>query len=97
MILILPSFYAAHPDVIAVAACTSQDDHAPYSNRGREVSICAPSNGISANHSSNVPGGIKVWQTFPAIKTGMTVVLAGNITSILVASSSTPLVAGICA
>ncbi|MEM9919643.1 MAG: S8 family serine peptidase [Bacteroidota bacterium] len=39
------SFYSAHPDVIAVAACTSRDEHAGYSNRGREVSICAPSNG----------------------------------------------------
>jgi len=39
------SFYAAHPDVIAVAACTSQDEHASYSNRGREVTVCAPSNG----------------------------------------------------
>ncbi|MEM0994005.1 MAG: S8 family serine peptidase [Bacteroidota bacterium] len=39
------NFYAAHPDVIAVAASTSQDKHASYSNRGREVSICAPSNG----------------------------------------------------
>ena len=39
------SFYSAHPDVIAVAACTSKDEHASYSNRGREVAICAPSNG----------------------------------------------------
>lgn len=39
------SYYAAHPDVIAVAACTSKDEHAPYSNRGREVTVCAPSNG----------------------------------------------------
>ncbi len=39
------SFYSAHPDVIAVAACTSKDEHASYSNRGREVTICAPSNG----------------------------------------------------
>jgi len=39
------NFYAAHPDVIAVAASTSQDQHAPYSNRGREVTVCAPSNG----------------------------------------------------
>jgi subtilisin family serine protease len=37
--------YAAHPDVIGVAASTSQDTHASYSNRGRQVSICAPSNG----------------------------------------------------
>lgn len=39
------SYYAAHPDVIAVAACTSQDEHASYSNRGKEVDVCAPSNG----------------------------------------------------
>ncbi len=39
------NYYAAHPDVIAVAASTSQDQHASYSNRGREVTICAPSNG----------------------------------------------------
>lgn len=38
------SFYAAHPDVIAVAASTSRDEHAAYSNR-RQVSVCAPSNG----------------------------------------------------
>ncbi len=37
--------YAAHPDVIAVSACTSQDRHAAYANRGREVDVCAPSNG----------------------------------------------------
>ncbi|MEM9824438.1 MAG: S8 family serine peptidase [Bacteroidota bacterium] len=39
------SFYSAHPDVIAVAASTSKDEHANYSNRGREVTVCAPSNG----------------------------------------------------
>ena len=39
------SFYSAHPDVIAVAASTSKDAHASYSNRGREVTLCAPSNG----------------------------------------------------
>lgn len=39
------NFYAAHPDVIAVAASTSRDEHASYSNRGRQVSVCAPSNG----------------------------------------------------
>ncbi len=39
------NFYAAHPDVIAVGASTSQDTYANYSNRGREVSVVAPSNG----------------------------------------------------
>ena len=39
------SFYATHPDVIAVAATTSKDTHASYSNRGRQISVAAPSNG----------------------------------------------------
>lgn len=39
------SYYAEHPDVIAVAASTSKDQHADYSNRGRAVTVCAPSNG----------------------------------------------------
>jgi len=39
------NLYAAHPDVIAVAASTSKDTHASYSNQGREVFVCAPSNG----------------------------------------------------
>lgn len=39
------NFYAAHPDVICVAACDSQDRYAAYSNQGAEVSVCAPSNG----------------------------------------------------
>jgi len=39
------NYYSAHPDVIAVGASTSQDSHASYSNRGRELSVVAPSNG----------------------------------------------------
>ncbi|MBK6620840.1 MAG: S8 family serine peptidase [Saprospirales bacterium] len=50
------SYYAAHPDVIAVAACTSKDEHARYSNRGRQVSICAPSNGDWPLIAARLPG-----------------------------------------
>ena len=39
------NFYAAHPDVICVAASDSRDRYANYSNQGMEVSVCAPSNG----------------------------------------------------
>lgn len=35
---------ATHPDVIAVAACTSLHQKALYSNWGKEITICAPSN-----------------------------------------------------
>ncbi len=39
------NYYAAHPDVIAVGASTSQDKHAYYSNQGLELSVVAPSSG----------------------------------------------------
>lgn len=37
--------FATHPDVVAVAATTSRDEKAHYSNFGNEISICAPSSG----------------------------------------------------
>ena len=39
------NIYSALPEVIAVGACTSQDQHSSYSNQGMEVTVCAPSNG----------------------------------------------------
>lgn len=36
--------YAAHQDVIAVAACTSEGRKSAYSNWGKEIWVCAPSN-----------------------------------------------------
>ncbi len=39
------NYYAVMPEVIAVAACTSDNEHASYSNQGLEVTVCAPSNG----------------------------------------------------
>lgn len=92
------NFYSAHPDVIAVAACTSQDSHASYSNRGREVSVCAPSNGdwpILAARAwwdegiSYESGNYKFWRD--GRSRGNQYKHFGG------TSSSTPLVAGICA
>lgn len=92
------NFYAAHPDVIAVAACTSKDEHAPYSNRGQEVSICAPSNGdwpIIAARAwwdqglAGFAGEQKYW--YDGRSRGQQYKHFGG------TSSSTPLVAGICA
>jgi subtilisin family serine protease len=92
------NFYAAHPDVIAVAASTSKDTHATYSNRGREVSICAPSNGdwpiIAARASWDQgldyeTGAYKFWRD--GRDRGRNYKHFGG------TSSSTPLVAGICA
>ncbi len=92
------SYYAAHPDVIAVAACTSQDQHASYSNRGREVSVCAPSNGdwpITAGRAwwdEGVPwesGDYRFWRD--GLSRGERYKHFGG------TSSACPLVAGICA
>ena len=92
------NYYAAHPDVIAVAASTSQDSHANYSNRGREVSVCAPSNGdwpIIAARASWDPGlnwetgNFKYWRD--GRDRGRHYKHFGG------TSSATPLVAGICA
>ncbi len=92
------NFYAAHPDVIAVAACTSQDSHAYYSNRGREVTIAAPSNGdwpIIAGRAwwdegiGRESGNYKYWRDGKS--RGKYYKHFGG------TSSSTPLVAGICA
>ncbi|RMF04388.1 MAG: peptidase S8 and S53 subtilisin kexin sedolisin, partial [Bacteroidetes bacterium] len=92
------NYYAAHPDVIAVAASTSQDTHASYSNRGREVTVCAPSNGdwpIIAARASWDPG--LSWETgnFRYWRDGRD--RGEHYKHFGGTSSSTPLVAGICA
>lgn len=92
------NFYAAHPDVIAVAASTSRDQHAYYSNRGKEVSVCAPSNGdwpIIAARAwwdqgwSDEVGNFKFW-TDGRSRGDRYKHFGGT-------SSATPLVAGVCA
>lgn len=40
--------FAVHPDVIAVAASTSLNKKAAYSNWGTEIAVCAPSNNAPA-------------------------------------------------
>ncbi|GAC44171.1 subtilisin-like serine protease, partial [Paenibacillus popilliae ATCC 14706] len=39
--------FAVHPHVVTVAASTSQNRHAEYSNWGQEISVCAPSNNFN--------------------------------------------------
>lgn len=86
------NYYGAIPDVICVAASTSEDEHPDYSNRGQQVTVCAPSNGgfypvFAAraswdDHASYYGDDIDrgpLYQHFGGT------------------SSSTPLVAGICA
>jgi subtilisin family serine protease len=92
--------YGVHPDVICVAASTSEDEHPDYSNRGREVTICAPSNGgfypivaARASWDQGIQGevGANRWYYGDGIDRGSGYQHFGG------TSSATPLVAGICA
>ncbi len=93
------NFYAAHPDVICVAACDSKDRYASYSNQGQEVTICAPSNGdwpLIAARAWWDPGttarGEGAWKYWAdgMDRTGPYKHFGGT-------SGATPIVAGICA
>lgn len=91
--------YGKHPDVICVGATTSDDEHADYSNRGRELTISAPSNGAwpilaaRAYWDPGIPGevGAGKWYYGDGIDRGNRYQHFGG------TSSATPLVAGICA
>jgi subtilisin family serine protease len=93
------NYYGAHPDVICVGASTSDDEHADYSNRGRELTVVAPSNGswpilsTRANWDEGIPGevGAAKWYYGDGIDRGARYQHFGG------TSSATPLVAGICA
>lgn len=93
------NFYAQHPDVIAVGASTSDDDHADYSNTGPQLDIVAPSNGswpilsARAYWDEGIPGeiGASRWYYGDGIDRGSRYQHFGG------TSSATPLVAGICA
>ena len=94
------NFYATHPDVICVGASTSEDEHPDYSNTGPEVTVVAPSNGgyypiVSARAywDDGIQGevGAAKWYYGDGIDRGDRYQHFGG------TSSSTPLVAGICA
>lgn len=54
---------ATHPDVVAVAASTSLNRKAAYSNWGDEIWVCAPSNNFHPLNSSAFVPGRGVWTT----------------------------------
>ena len=81
--------YAAHPSVITVSASTSFNKKAVYSNWGREISVCAPSNNFHPLvQESRVKGRRDVWTTDN--NKGYTGTFGGT-------SAATALVAGIAA
>lgn len=54
---------AIHPNVIAVAASTSLDKHAAYSNWGAEINVCAPSNNSHPTRPDRQLPGEPIWTT----------------------------------
>jgi subtilisin family serine protease len=89
--------FAAHPNVIAVAASTSLNKHAAYSNWGAAISVAAPSNNFHPLDPKQYVAGRGIWtidnescgQGFTA-NSCYTGDFGGT-------SSATPLVAGIAA
>lgn len=55
--------YAAHPHVIAVAASTSLNSKAAYSNWGKEINFCAPSNNFHPINPQARLAGRGIWTT----------------------------------
>lgn len=60
------SGFAVHPDVITVAACTSQNRKAAYSNWGDHIAVCAPSNNAPPSAALPQVGAVP---TGPVVKT----------------------------
>ncbi len=88
---------ATHPDIITVAASTSLNTKAAYSNWGKEITICAPSNNYHPlDYSVKLPGrgvcttdNFKVGQNFSP-NNRYTTQFGGT-------SSAAPVVAGVAA
>lgn len=98
------SGFAIHPDVITVAASTSLNRKAAYSNWGRHISVAAPSN----NGAPNMALSKGTFKTGPLIakslagravltsdRTGSEGYTAGSYTGFGGTSSACPLVAGV--
>jgi subtilisin family serine protease len=62
------SGFAVHPDVITVAASTSMSKKAAYSNWGKNISVCAPSNNAPPGMWFQTTGYV---YTMPAIATSL--------------------------
>jgi subtilisin family serine protease len=90
--------FATHPNVIAVASSTSLNKHASYSNWGREISVCAPSNNFHPlrPHQEFVPGR-GIWTTDNESFGGGFTDNSRYTGSFGGTSSATPLVAGVAA
>ncbi len=87
--------FAIHPDVIAVAASTSMDRRASYSDWGKEIAVCSPSGGFpgwniaTADATGTYVDGNGVQRSSGYAPGDYNIEFTGT-------SSSCPLVAGVC-
>jgi subtilisin family serine protease len=89
--------FAAHPRVIAVAASTSLNKHAAYSNWGMEISVAAPSSNFHPLNPREYVAGRGIW-TIDNERCGLGFTKRSSYTGEFGGTSSaTPLVAGIAA
>jgi subtilisin family serine protease len=89
--------FAAHPEVLAVAASTSLNKHAAYSNWGPEISVAAPSNNFHPLNPQQYVPGRGIW-TIDNERCGLGFTEQSNYTGEFGGTSgATPLVAGIAA
>jgi len=87
--------FAIHPDVIAVAASTSMDRRASYSDMGKEIAVCAPSGGFPGwNIATSDVTGTYVDANGVERSSGYTP--GAYYTEFTGTSSACPLVAGVC-
>ncbi len=88
--------FAIHPDVIAVAASTSMDERAGYSNFGKEISLCAP-----GGSGDGTGWDLVTTDVIGTFMVGLEPLSAGyadgDFTFFAGTSAATPVVAGICA
>lgn len=89
--------YAAHPKVITVAASTSLNLKAAYSNWGKEVNFCAPSNNFHPINPQVRLAGRGIW-TADNEESGLGFTIDSRYTGRFGGTSSaTPLAAGVAA
>jgi subtilisin family serine protease len=88
--------FAIHPDVLAISASTSRDDHADYSNFGKEIAVCAPGGGgggwniITSDATGTHPDAAGIAHNNGYVSGDYHEHFKGT-------SSACPLVAGVCA
>ena len=88
--------YASHPNVVCVSASTSLNEKAAYSNWGKEINVCAPSNNWHPTSPQTKLAGRNIW-TADNDKYGVGYESGPYTGRFGGTSSATPVVAGIAA